>query len=564
MNFNEYVYERPNIDQIKIDFTGLVDNFKKATSIDEQNQIMEQINDIRNTVETMQDLVYIRHTMDTTDKYYDKENEYIDEITPVYDGLVTEYYKALINSEFKDQLKEKWGEQLFNIAELSIKIFSNEIVEDLQHENRLSSKYRKLKASAKIMFEGEECNLSQMRPFLQHKNREKRKKALEKKADFYESNEEKFDEIYDALVNVRHKIAKKLGYDNFIQLGYDRMLRSDYDAEMVATYRQQVLDHIVPLATKLRKRQQDRLGYKELKFYDESYEFLTGNATPQGNPEWIISNGKSMYSELSNETHEFFNFMTDKKLLDLVTKKGKAGGGYCTYIANYKSPFIFSNFNGTSDDIDVLTHEAGHAFQVYSSRGYQLPEYIWPTFEACEIHSMSMEFFTWPWMKLFFNDQVDKYKFSHLTGALLFIPYGVLVDHFQHWVYENPSVTPKERKTKWKEFEKMYLPHRDYGSIDFYNRGGRWFKQGHIFEMPFYYIDYTLAQVCAFQYWVKAQTNWEDAWESYLRLCKLGGSQSFVELINSAGLDNPFDVGTIESVLEPIKKWIDTVDDNKL
>ncbi|WBW97559.1 M3 family oligoendopeptidase [Oceanirhabdus sp. W0125-5] len=564
IKFKDYKYTRPDMEQVKGEMESLISEFKAANDFKAQNETMKKIITLRNEVESMNELVGIRYTIDTTDEFYEKEQDFIDEAMPLYEGVVNQYYEALINSRFRKELEQKWGKQLFNLAEMSIKTFKPEIIQDLQSENKLVSEYTKLKASAKIMFDGEEKNLSQMGPYAQSQDREERKAATEAVANFFKENESKFDEIYDKLVKVRHKIATTLGYDNYVKLGYMRMMRSDYDSNMVANYRKQVLEHIVPVAVELKKRQAERLGLDSLKFYDEALEFTTGNAIPKGNPEWIVNNGKKMYDQLSSETSEFFNFMLERELLDLVSKKGKAGGGYCTYISKYKSPFIFSNFNGTSGDVDVLTHEAGHAFQVYCSRVYEVPEYGFPTYEACEIHSMSMEFFTWPWMNLFFEEDELKYKFAHLSGALTFIPYGVTVDEFQHFVYENPEATPEERKTKWREIEKKYLPDRDYEDNDILNRGGYWFRQGHIFSTPFYYIDYTLAQVCAFQFWVKSNQNREGAWNDYLTLCKAGGSKPFLELVELANLKNPFEDGTIEFVIPEIKNWLNDVKDKEL
>lgn len=564
MKFNEFNYERPDIKKAEGVFKELLANFNSAESFEEQNTLMEEINALRSNIETMAQLVEIRHTIDTTDKFYEEEQNYLDEVMPSYEGIISEYYKSVVNSKFRSELEERWGKQLFNIAELTINTFKPEIIEDLQMENKLSSEYTKLIASAKIDFEGEERNLSGLTPFIQSKDRDMRKKAIDAKYKFFADNEADFDRIYDELVKVRTKIAKKLGYNNFVELAYDRMLRADYNAEMVKGFRKQVLDYIVPEATALRDRQRKRLGLDKLKFYDEALAFNSGNATPKGNPEWIVDNGSKMYSELSPETKEFFDFMVENQLMDLVNKKGKAGGGYCTYISDYKAPFIFSNFNGTSGDIDVLTHEAGHAFQVYSSRNYELPEYHFPTYEACEIHSMSMEFFTWPWMELFFEEDTAKYKFHHLEGSLLFIPYGVTVDEFQHEVYEHPEMTPAERKSKWREIEKKYLPHRDYDGNDYLERGGFWYQQGHIFGTPFYYIDYTLAQICAFQFWKRSRENREAAWEDYLNLCKAGGSKSFLKLVELANLTSPFKDGCIHSVMGSIQEYLDSVEDSKL
>ena len=561
MKFNEYEYEHLDLEKIKENFSELIESFGKAENVEGQVEAFDEIIKLRNHIETMQTLVSIRHSIDTNNEFYDKENEYMDEISPILFGFTNDFYKALVNSKFKDELIKKYGKLLFDLAENTLKVFSNEIIPDAQEENRLSSKYSKLIASAKINFDGKDLNLSQMVPYTQSKDRNVRIEAAKKVAQFFAENQEEFDNIYDSLVKVRTKMAQKMGYKNYVEFGYKQLSRLEYDAKMVESYRKQVLENIVPLHTELRKRQEKRLGVEKLRFYDEAIKFNSGNADPHGSPEWILNHGKTMYKELSKETDEFFTFMTENNLLDLLSKKGKMSGGYCTYIPEHKSPFIFANFNGTSHDIDVLTHEAGHAFQVYQSRSFDVPEYLWPTYEACEIHSMSMEFLTWPWMNLFFENDTDKYKFIHLSEALLFIPYGVTVDEFQHWVYENPEVTPQERREKWLEIEKKYLPTRDYGEVEELKNGIFWFRQGHIFSSPFYYIDYTLAQVCAFQFWIKSREDKEKAWQDYLNLCKLGGSKSFFELMKSANLKNPFEEGTIAAVIPKIKEYLDSIDD---
>lgn len=564
MKFNEYEYEHLDLEKIKAEFSRLIESFKKAKNMKGQVAAFDEIIKLRNHIETMQTLVSIRHSVDTNDEFYDKENEYMDEISPILFGFTNDFYKTLVNSKFKDELVEKYGKFLFDLAENTLKTFSPEIIPDAQEENKLSSKYSKLIASAKIDFDGKELNLSQMVPYTQSKDRNVRIEAAKKVAQFFAENQDEFDNIYDSLVKVRTRMAQKMGYKNFVEFGYKQLSRLEYDAKMVEGYRKQVLENIVPLHTELRERQGKRLGVEKLKFYDEAIKFNSGNADPHGSPEWILNNGKTMYKELSKETDEFFTFMTENNLLDLLSKKGKMSGGYCTYIPEHKAPFIFANFNGTSHDIDVLTHEAGHAFQVYQSRGFEVPEYLWPSYEACEIHSMSMEFLTWPWMDLFFENDTDKYKFIHLSEALLFIPYGVTVDEFQHWVYENPEATPKERREKWIEIEKKYLPTRDYGEVEELKNGIFWFRQGHIFSSPFYYIDYTLAQVCAFQFWIKSRENREKAWQDYLNLCKLGGSKPFFELMKSANLKNPFEEGTLAFVIPKIKEYLDNVDDMNL
>ena len=564
VTFKEYEYKRPNLEELKKDVRVLVDQFKQATSVEAQSEVIEKINAFRNNFSTQANLVYIRASIDTNDEYYQNERDYLDDISPQVEEIVFEYYQELVKSPFRQQLEEKWGTQLFALAENQIKAFSPKIIELMQKENKLVSEYSKLVASAQIEFDGKTLTLAQLAPYAESTDREVRKQAMKTRFNFFAENGDKFDHIFDQLVKLRHQIATTLGYKNYVELGYINMNRIDYNAEMVKKYREQVREFIVPLATKLYERQAKRIGIDDFKFYDEGLNFLSGNAKPKGESSWIVENGKKMYEELSPETGEFFNFMIQHELMDLEAKKGKESGGYCTFIENYDSPFIFSNFNGTSGDIDVLTHEAGHAFQVYSSRNIGIPEYLWPTYESAEIHSMSMEFFTWPWMELFFKDDTEKYKFAHLSSALLFLPYGVSVDEFQHVVYENPTMTPAERKQAWKEIEAKYLPHRDYDGYEYLEQGGFWQRQGHIYASPFYYIDYTLAQVCAFQFWKRSRENFDDAWKDYIHLCQLGGSMSFTKLVEEAGLISPFEKGCIKSVIGAIEEYLNSVEDEKL
>jgi M3 family oligoendopeptidase len=454
VKFSEYPYERPDVKKIKQLFKELLSAFDSAETYQKQEQVIADINKLRSEMETQIRLVTIRHSIDTQDEFYRVEKEYIDEIAPVLEEYTIDFYRALVNSKFQEELERQWGSQLFRLAEQSLKAFTPEMIEDLQKENKLSTEYGQLIASAKIPFDQKELTLSELKPFELSTDRNVRQRAAEARFQFMADHEAQLDRIYDDLVKVRTKMAQKVGFPHFTELGYTRMKRTDYDAEMVARFREQVLKHIVPLATKLRERQRRRIGVHQLYYYDEGFSFQSGNATPKGDAEWIIQKGVQMYTELSPEVNTFFSFMINHELMDLLSKKGKEYGGYCTYLSEYGAPFIFANFNGTADDIDVLTHEAGHAFQVYESRDHQVPEYFFPTTEAAEIHSMSMEFFTYPWMNLFFEEDTDKYKFNHVTDLLLFIPYGVAVDEFQHFVYGKPEATPAERKQAWRDIER--------------------------------------------------------------------------------------------------------------
>jgi M3 family oligoendopeptidase len=563
MKFSEYQYQRPDLDQYKADFSKALEVFNQAENAEAQIKALQAINELRASFDSMYTICSIRHSVNTNDEFYEEENNFFDENYPEVGEMINSYYRALLNSKFRKQLEAHFGEQLFVLAELNLKTFEPVILEDLKEENRLATSYRQIKARAEIEFRGKTYNLSSISPWELDKDRQTRKEAQEAKWKFYEEKAPEIEKIYDGLVGLRHGMAQKLGYNNYIGLGYARMRRSDYTAEMVANFRQQILEHIVPICQDLYKRQAQRLGIEKMEYYDYALGFLSGNPTPKGKPDWMEAKAAQMYQELSGETDEFFSYMSNNGLMDLDSKDGKMTGGYCTFIGTHKSPFIFSNFNGTSHDVTVLTHEAGHAFQCYAtSRNTNLYEYTWPTYEACEIHSMSMEFFTWPWMKLFFEGDTEKFKFEHLSGAVQFLPYGCAVDEFQHRVYEQPDMSMEQRNQVWREIEKKYLPHRNYAGNEFLENGGFWQRQSHIFSSPFYYIDYVLAQICAFQFWKRSLMDKEAAWKDYLRLCKAGGSMSFLDLVELAGLRSPFEDGTVEWALGPVKEYFEQVDDS--
>ncbi|WP_271397725.1 M3 family oligoendopeptidase [Salinicoccus roseus] len=564
LTFNDYKYERPDLAKISSEVDDLLNDFKAKTSAEEQGKVIDELNKHFNHLSTMSTLAYIRASIDTKDAFYDKERDFFDEYGPAIQEIDHKYYEAISSSPYKEALEERYGKQLFALSDNAIKGFDPKVKSLLQKENRLDSEYSKLLASAEIEFDGKVLNLSEFGPYAQHTDRDMRKGATEAVQGFMGEHLEKIDQIFDDLVKTRHEIARELGYKDFVELGYIRMNRIDYDRDMVENFRRQVAEHVVPLVTELKERQRRRIGLSELKSYDESFDFITGNATPKGGTEEILKNGEKMYRELSPETDEFYKFMRERDLFDVEAKKGKEGGGYCTFIPEHESPFIFSNFNGTLDDVTVLTHEAGHAFQSYMSRGFEVPEYQFPTLEAAEIHSMSMEYFTYPWMELFFKEDTDKFKFTHMADNISFLPYGVAIDEFQHIVYENPELTPEERRQEWKKLEDKYLPHRDYDGIEPLSSGSFWHRQSHVFGVPFYYIDYTLAQVCALQFWKRANEDFEAAWADYVELCKLGGSLPFNALARSANLISPFEDGCLESVVGEVKDYLNSIDDKSL
>ena len=560
MKFKDYKYVRPNIEEICKVTEEITEIIKNANDVNVIVDAIKRLNKMNSTYSTIANLAYIRNSIDTTDEFYEKEIEFLDEEGVKISSKSNELTKVLVNHSLRKELEGIYGSYWFKTMELSLKCFDDCIMDDLVKESKLSIQYDKLMASAKIEFDGKINNLSQMKVYTSSTDRNVRIEAFKKINEFLVANSTEIDDIYDQLVKTRHNMAKKLGYENYIELGYAKMGRTDYDAKMVENYRKQVLESVVPVANNIFMENAKRIGVENPKYYDTTLMFLDGNPTPKGTKDELVAKALKMYSEMSPVTKEFFEFMVEHELLDLESKPGKANGGYCTYIPDYKSPFIFANFNGTSGDVDVLTHEAGHALMAYCSKDtVENPDLLWPTSEACEIHSMSMEFFAYPWMEEFFKEDTKKYKVFHMSGAITFIPYGVCVDHFQHLVYANPYATPEERRKMWSDLEKLYTPWRDMEGLEAYEKGMLWFLQGHIFSSPFYYIDYTLAQVCALEFYLDSLENKEDAFNRYLQLCKLGGTKSFLELIKEVNINNPFIDGSIKKIIDKLLPVIDSI-----
>ncbi len=554
MKFSEMPYTRVDQKETEEKMKALIARAQNAASGEELFEVHKDMYKIQADVMTNIVIASIRHGIDTTDEFYQAEQDYYDMMMPELENYENMYQKVLFESPYRAYMEEKIGPVAFKNIEIRLKSFDEKLIPSMQEENALVTRYMKLLANAKIPFNGEECNLTMIRKYMTDGDRTVRKAAWKAASDYFLTVTDEIDEIYDKLVKNRTEQAHLMGYQNFVELGYYRMNRNDYGREEVENFRKQVKESFVPFATKLHEARRARLGLDSLKYYDNDMYFANGNPAPIGTPEEILAAGQKMYRELSPETREFFDFMMENELFDVLGRPTKEQGGYMTFIENYKSPFIFANFNGTSGDVDVITHECGHAFQGFLTRNDPIREHADITMETAEIHSMSMEYFTYGWMKNFFGDRADDYYTMHLADSSIFVPYGCMVDEFQHRVYENPEMSPKDRKNLWKELERTYRPHLDYEDDPFFGEGGWWQRQQHIFGSPFYYIDYVLASVCAMQYKVWMDEDYKAAWNSYLKLCRLSASDFYRNELKAVGLKSPFEDGTIKTLVGELEK----------
>lgn len=545
--FKDIQYTRPDCEAFQKLAEDNAEKIKNAVSYSEAKKIFLEFDKAESEFFDMGNIAYIRHTIDTSDEFYDKENEFLNEKTPELMPSLLAFSNAVYDSRFKPDFVAEFGEQMFAEIELRRKSFSEKNIPLLQKEARLCNEYEKIIASADILFDGKHLNLYGIMSYFENPDRNVRHDAYKAYSKFYESNEENFERIWDELIKVRTEMGKNLGFENYIPLGYMNQGRTDYDEKDVAAFREQVREELVPFCAKLYEAQAKRIGVDKVKAYDEAYLFNDGNAVPVGDDDFLIEQAREMYHDMSKETGEFVDFMLGHDLLDVKNKPKKASTGYMTGLNSIKAPFVFSCFNHTTGDVQVLTHEFGHAFAGYMAmRNQPVSTYYSESTDIAEIHSMSMEQFAYPYAEKFFGDKADKFRFSHLQEALTFVPFGVAVDEYQHIVYANPELTPKQRTAEWKKLEEKYMPWREYDDIDFFAKGGWWYHKIHIFLYPFYYINYTLTTMGAMEFKKKMYEDKESAWKDYLNLCKVGGSLGYKETLKYANLSLPFEKGSVK------------------
>lgn len=562
MKFSEMTYERPCLDEMKAGLARCICALRQAKSYAGAKAAFLEKEALCRRMRTQRTLAHIRHSIDTRDAFYDGEMKFWNAAEPELEEYLQQWTGAMLECPYRADFTEEYGELMFRNAEIARRTFSPSIIPDLKEENDLAQEYEKLLASAQISFEGGVYTLSQMSPFKNDPDDARRLAAWKAEGQWYKEHQDKLDELYDRLVHLRDAMGKKLGHEGYLPLGYDRMGRNCYAKEDVERFRAAVVKYLVPVAEEIYREQAQRLGKTyPMSFADNALQFRSGNPKPQGTPEEILAQGRRFYDGLSPETGAFFRAMLEGELLDVYSTEGKAGGGYCTSIPDYGMPFIFANFNGTQHDVEVVTHEAGHAFAAYLNRDRIPAETVWPSMEGCEVHSMSMEFFAWPWAEGFFGPDTRKFYYSHLAGAITFIPYGTMVDHFQHIVYEKPDLTPAERHAVWKELLGVYMPWMKLdGEIPFYSEGEGWQRQHHIYSSPLYYIDYCLAQTVSLQFWAQMQESLPAAWDRYMTYTRQGGSRVFTELLKNAGLDSPFEEECLRGVCQKANQWLAAFD----
>ena len=518
----------------------------------------EKYNDDSFTLGTMVRLAHTRLNLNSKDEFYSGEMDYYNSALPEIQMYDIKFSKAFLSSPYLNEAREHLNPLVITMMELSLKTADERILEEMQTENMLTTEYGKFVSELTYDFRGEKVTLGTLRGYMQDNNRATRKEAYEALGKTLKANGEYIDNLFDKMVKNRHAMAVKLGYESYVDLGYNIMQRTCYDKNMVAVFRENVLNDIVPVVTRLKDAISKKLNLGKMMLYDDN-TYSENDPKPILDAKGILEAGRQMYHEMSPETSAFIDMMFESDAFDVMPREGKWTGGYMTFFPIYKQPFIFANFNGTTADVDVITHEAGHAFAYYVGAEDMTPELQLGGMETAETHSMSMEFFAWKYIDKFFGDGADAYKYKHLFSALAFIPYGTIVDYFQEEVYKNPNMTPAERKALWRELEAKFRPWMSSEGIEYLEEGTRWQYQNHIFQSPFYYIDYCLAQTVAFEFLKLSLENYGEALKTYIAHAKRTGNYGITDLVKLAGLKSPFEKGALHDVAVFCEKLLDSL-----
>lgn len=546
IKFKDIPFLRLDMDAYERHFEEQLGRFQQAKSFEEAFDAMLDLDTLMIKYQTMATICEIRNTMNVTDQFYKDEAAYCDQIRPRYNALENQLNKAMVQSPYRQQLESYIGAESFRTAELKQQCFSPDIVEDLLEENALSARYSELTATLTIETEEGKKPLASIGKKMGSEDRQERSKYNKIWEETWMTIAPELDAVYDGLVKVRARIARKLGKETYTDVGYCNMGRTSYGKEEIAAFRNAVKEKLVPVVSKLFAQQQQRLGVDTLYHYDEDFNFPGEKLDITDD---VVNVFRTIYDEMSKETSVYYDEVCEGEYYDLEIRPGKINGAYSNLVGRYNMPFIFETYNGTFGALKTYAHETGHGFHSYLKRGEPLRFTADCGSDLAEIHSMAMEFLVWPWLHLCMPaEQVDKYKYQHLKTALAFIPYGCAVDEFQQTVYDHPGMTPQERRDLWKKLESEYLPFRRFENDLFFREGRWWQRQTHIYKWPFYYIDYVLAQTCALQVHFLSEEDRQQGWKCYKNILKNSGTYGFTETLHLAGLRSPFEPAVIEEL----------------
>ncbi len=504
-------------------------------------------------------IIYIRMTCQTDDPRKAKAyKDFIETIEPAIKPLNDRLNHKFLKELEIHGLDQKRYEVYIRDVKTDVELFVDENVQLQTQVGLLSQEYQTISGAMMVYFDGKERTLPEMSKFLLEPDRALRERAWRATAERRLQDKDKLETIFDKMRDLRDDIAKNAGFANFRDYQFKAYHRFDYTPEDCKKYHAVMENLMVPLLKEIAETRRKQMGLNELRPWDTGVDPLNRPALkPFGKVDELIEKSAIAFDRTDPELGRQFKDMKELGLLDLDSRKGKAPGGYQSTLSEARKPFIFMNAVGLERDVRTLLHEGGHAFHALACAQDPLVDYRHAPMEFSEVASMAMELLAGEHINVFYSEEDAKRSVrEHLEDILEVLVWVANIDAFQHWIYENPKHTPEDRKNAWVSISKRF------GS-DIINWNGLenireyvWHRQLHIFEVPFYYIEYGIAQLGALQLWRQAKSNPKKALENYRNGLKLGGSRPLPELYKSAGIEFDFSERTIAPLVQAVKaEW---------
>lgn len=519
-----------------------------SKSPDEWLELYRDWNSLKSYVSSEASRVSFRYSQDMSDKKNEVAEKYFREkVYPVIEQPEHRLIKAFLTSKHRGALAKHFGAQLPVIYEKELKPSDPVNTKQRVAASKLAVEYEKTVAKALIKIGGQEMTLWKSRSFMESPEEALRKEAYLANRGWFLSQHPKLSKLYGQLVNLRVQMAANVGYNSYIPYAYEMMGRTDYGPDEVRDFRQNVKRYIVPLSRQLAVQHAAALNKKQLRPWD-GYDPTTSLPLGIAPVKTQIDKSRRVFNRLSPSLAARIEQMWREGLIDLENRPNKRSGAYCTDFSDEGKVAIFCNSTGDADDVETLTHEMGHAFQVQESQRIEAVDLHWGTLDLCEVFSTAMEFLVQPYINEFFDEEnAQKFIRGRLAQSVGMFCWVCAVDEFQHFVFENPRPSAGQRDDKWLELIDTYLPPADYTGYEKYRKLS-WYGQSHIFVSPFYYIDYALAEACALQLADIAEKDKDRALGTYFKMARLGGTKSFVAALEHGGLRSPFDDETFRQL----------------
>lgn len=497
---------------------------------------------------------YVDMTCDTKNAEYEKKYLHlIENIIPVAEEYAQKLKQKLLASDGVALLPKDYYGIFLKSIKTETEIFREENLPLFVEDSRLSQKYQKISGAWMVEFEGKKYTMQQMAMFQESSDRITRKKAWLAKSEVSFADADRLDNLYDEMLVTRNRIAKNAGFKSYRDFMFKEKLRFDYTPDDCFSFHDAIEETIVPLLSDWMKEKAAKLGVETIRPWDiYADENGHGEIRAFENDAELIEKLQKVFHKVHNGAGNYFDYMVQNKLLDLPSREGKAPGGYMTELAERRVPFIFMNAVGTRRDVDTLLHEMGHAIHAFQARDHIVSSYRSSPLEFAEVASMSMELLGRKYFNhIYTPEQIEIVKTDQLKKIIEFFPFMAMIDAFQHWVYTTDNPDTIARGDKWLELAHRFQPYIDYSGLENYNRV-RW-QYPHVFTVPFYYIEYGIAQVGALQVWKNSLQNEKTAIQDYLHALALGGSKSLPELFTAAGIRFAMDKNTLQELVDLVR-----------